>query len=109
MLTVIQPPAKYDKIVKNNVEENVNHMSGALRKLEYELKKIQGTEARKLGARAIMRRHMRKALYPFRKETLNEIQRAVAEAHSNLDLALKVLQIQSTSVIRHDVASLVRW
>jgi hypothetical protein len=93
MLTAIQPPAKYDKIVKNNVEENIDRMSGTLKKLEYELKKIQGTETPKPGARATMRHHIRRAFYPFKEETLNQLQRAVAEARSNLDLALQMLQM----------------
>jgi hypothetical protein len=93
MLTAIQPPAKYDKIVKNNVEENIDRMSGTLKKLEYELKKIQGTETLKPGARATMRHHIRRAFYPFKEETLNQLQRAVAEARSNLDLALQMLQM----------------
>jgi hypothetical protein len=93
MLTAIQPPAKYDKVVKNNVEENIDRMSGTLKKLEYELKKIQGTETPKPGARATMRHHIRRAFYPFKEETLNQLQRAVAEARSNLDLALQMLQM----------------
>jgi hypothetical protein len=93
ILTAIQPPAKYDKIVKNNVEENIDRMSGTLKKLEYELKKIQGTEIPKSGARATMRHHIRRAFYPFKEETLNQLQRAVAEARSNLDLALQMLQM----------------
>ncbi len=69
----IQPPAIFDKITKDNVEENVNRTNRALKKLEDELKEVQGIETPKPGARATMRRHIRRALYPFREETLNKI------------------------------------
>lgn len=92
-MTAIQPPAKYDESIKDDVEENVGHIRGALKKLEYELKKIQGIEVPKPGKRAIIRRHTLRMLYPFKEETLNKIQQAVAEARSNLDLALQVLQM----------------
>jgi hypothetical protein len=91
MLTAIQPPAKYNKIVKNNVEENINCVSRTLKKLEYKLKKIQGTEAPKPGAQATMQHYIRRALYPFKEETLNQLQQAVTETRSNLDLALQML------------------
>ncbi|OCK89794.1 uncharacterized protein K441DRAFT_699583 [Cenococcum geophilum 1.58] len=56
-----------------------------------------------------MRRHVRRALYPFREETLSKIQRVVSEARSNLYLALQVLQVGGISDIRYEVNLLVRW
>jgi hypothetical protein len=89
----IQPPARFDMGIKDSVEKNVNCINGALEKLTDELRKVQGTELLKSGARSAMRRHVRRALYPFREETLSNIQRVVSEARSNLDLALQVLQV----------------
>ena len=89
----IQPPARFSMSIKDSLEKNVNRINGALEKLKDELGKIQGTESPKPGARSAMRRHVRRALYPFREETLSKIQRVVSEACSNLDLALQVLQV----------------
>ncbi|KAI9860058.1 MAG: hypothetical protein M1813_006406 [Trichoglossum hirsutum] len=105
----IQPPARFDMGIKDSVEKNVNCINGALEKLTDELRKVQGTELLKSGARSAMRRHVRRALYPFREETLSNIQRVVSEARSNLDLALQVLQVGGISDIRYEVNLLVRW
>ncbi|KAH0536219.1 hypothetical protein FGG08_006886, partial [Glutinoglossum americanum] len=105
----IQPPARFGMSIKDSVEKNVNRTNGALEKLKGELRKVQGTEPPKPGARSTMRRHVRRALYPFREETLSKIQRVVSEARSNLDLALQVLQVGGISDIRREVSLLVRW
>jgi hypothetical protein len=89
----IQPPARFNKDIKDNVEKNVNAISGAVQKLDDELRKVHDVESPKSGARFAMRRHVRRAFYPFKEETLNKIQRLVAEARQNLDLALLVLQM----------------
>jgi len=89
----LQPPARFDKSVKDSVEKNINAMYGTMRKLEDELRKVRDAESPKVGVRSAMRRHVRRGLYPFREETLNKIQRVVAEARQNLDLALQVLQM----------------
>jgi predicted transcriptional regulator with HTH domain len=89
----IQPPARFGVSIKDSVEKNINRINGALEQLKDELRKVQGTEPLKPGARSAMRRHVRRALYPFREETLSKIQRVVSEARSNLDLALQVLQV----------------
>ena len=89
----LQPPARFDKNVKDSVEKNINAMYGALRKLDDELRKVRNVESPKVGVRSAMRRHVRRAFYPFREETLSNIRRGVAEAHANLDLALQVLQM----------------
>lgn len=89
----LQPPARFDKSVKNSVEKNINAMYGTMQKLENELGKVRDVESPKVGVRSAMRRHVRRAFYPFREDTLSKIQRVVAEAHLNLDLALQVLQM----------------
>lgn len=89
----LQSPARLDKGVKDSVEKNINAMHGTMRKLEDELCKVRDAESPKFGVRSAMRRHVRRAFYPFKEETLSKIQRVVAEAHRNLDLALQVLQM----------------
>ena len=89
----LQPPARFNKSVKDSVEKNITAMHGTLRKLEDELRKVRDAESPKDRVRSAMRRHIRRAFYLFREETLSKIQRGVAEAHGNLDLALQVLQI----------------
>lgn len=88
-----QPPTRFNKNIKDNVEKNVNAMSGAVRKLHDELSKFHDVESSKLGARLAMRRHVRRAFYPFKEETLNRIQRVVTEARLNLHLAVQALQM----------------
>jgi hypothetical protein len=75
------------------VVESVNCVHVAMKKLEDELKKVQNTESPKPGVRAAMRRHVRRALYPFKEETLQKIQNAVSEARSNFNLTLQVLHM----------------
>ena len=89
----IQPPARFGMSIKDSVEKHVNRIHSALERLKDELRKVQGTESPKPGSRSAMRRHVRRALYPFREETLSKIRRVVFEARSNLDLALQVLQV----------------
>lgn len=89
----LQPPARFDKSVKDSVEKNINAMYGTMRRLEDGLRKVREAESPKVGVRSAMRRHVRRAFYPFREETLSKIQRGVAEAHLNLDLVLQVLQM----------------
>lgn len=91
----LQPPARFDKSVKESVEKNINAMYGTMRKLEDELGKVRDAELPKVGVRSAMRRHVRRAFYPFQEETLSKIQRVVAEAHPNLNLALQVLQMSA--------------
>ena len=89
----LQPPTRFDKSVKDSVENNINAMYGTMQKLEVALRKVRDAESPKVGARSAMRRHVRRAFYPFREETLSRIKQIVTEAHLNLDLALQVLQM----------------
>ena len=73
--------------------ESVDRVNIVMKKLEDELKKVQSTESPKPGVRAAMRRHVRRALYPFKEETLQKIQNAVFEARSDLNLTLQVLHM----------------
>jgi hypothetical protein len=75
------------------VMKNVNCVNVAMKKLENELKKVQNTEFPKPEIRAAMRRHVRRALYLFKEETLQKIQNAVSEARSNFNLTLQVLHM----------------
>ncbi|KAF1811583.1 hypothetical protein P152DRAFT_60652 [Eremomyces bilateralis CBS 781.70] len=105
----IQPPAKFDKSIKGDVEKNIELIEAAVKELNDELKKAQSTELPGQGARSAMRRHVRRALYPFKEQTLHKIQQVVSEARANLDTALHALQLSRTSDIHREVNSLVRW
>jgi hypothetical protein len=89
----VQPPAKFDKSTKDNVEANVNRIEVAVKKLDSKLEKAQSTTLPPQGARSAMRRHVRRALYPFKDQTLRKIQQVVSEARSNLDTAMHTLQL----------------
>ena len=89
----LQPPAAFDKSINDSVEKNINAMDGTMRKLGDELRKVRDAESPKVGVRAAMRRHVRRAFYPFKEETLRKIQEDVSEAQHNLNLALEVLQM----------------
>ena len=89
----LQPPARFDKGVKDSVENTINAMYGPMQKLEDELRKVRDAESPKVGVRSAMRRHVRRAFYPFKEETLSKIKQVITEAHPNLDLALQVLQM----------------
>lgn len=89
----LQPPVRFDESVIDIVKENINTMHGTMRKLGDELRKVRDVELPKVGVRAAMRRHARRAFYPFKEETLRKIQEDVSEAQHNLNLALEVLQM----------------
>lgn len=90
----VKPPALFSEIVKDSVEKSINAFNRTLNKLEDELEKVKkDTEPPKLGARSTIRRHVRRALYPFKEATLGKIQGAVSEARSSLALALDVLKL----------------
>ena len=89
----LQPPATFDESVKDIVKKNINTMDGTIQNLDVELRKVRDAEVPKVGLRSAMRRHVRRAFYPFKEETLRKIQADVSEAHHNLNLALEVLQM----------------
>jgi hypothetical protein len=95
----IQPPTTFDRSVTENVERNVGRTKLAMNKLADELGQALGLGVQKYGARALMRRHVRQALYPFREQTLLKIRQSVSEARSNLDAALQTLQLLVASVV----------
>jgi hypothetical protein len=76
--------------IQKGVVESVDRVNIAMKKLKDELKKVQTTESSKPGVRAAMRRHVLRALYPFKEETLMKIQNTVSDARSSLDLILQV-------------------
>ena len=89
----VQPPAKFDRSATENVEKNVERIKPAMNKLCDELGQAQGLGLQKHGTRALMRRHIRRTLYPFREQTLLKIRQAISDARSNLDTALNTLQL----------------
>lgn len=66
--------------------------SGAIRKLEGILEKCK-REAASDGFRERLRNFGRKALYPFRRETLQSLKDAVVDCQRILDTAINVLQM----------------
>jgi len=89
----IQPPAKFARSVTENVEKNINSIKQAVNRLSDELGHALSLGLPNQGTRALMRRHIRRALYPFKEETLQKLQQVISEARSNLDLALHSLQL----------------
>jgi hypothetical protein len=75
------------------VERNIKSVEGTMKKLEVELRNILSPESPKPGSRTALRRHVRRAMYPFKIETVSKIQRLILDARSNLDLSLQVLQM----------------
>lgn len=55
----IEPPAKFDEDVRENVEKNVKVVETAIQELDRELAKFRNSEISTQSARAIMRRHVR--------------------------------------------------
>jgi hypothetical protein len=93
LLKAINPPAVFSKNVKENVEKSIDTFNGTLQKLRAELDKVKDTEPPKSGTRSKFRRHVRRALYPFKEATLAKFQEGVSDARSNLSLALDVLKL----------------
>ncbi|KAH0553143.1 hypothetical protein GP486_006671, partial [Trichoglossum hirsutum] len=104
LLDTIAPPATFGKSVKGSVENNINTFHGTLKKLEYELEKLKDAELPKPGARSMIRRHVRRACYPFREATLVKIQGDISEARSNLGSALDILGLCVYLVYRYSPA-----
>jgi hypothetical protein len=95
----ITPPAKFARSVTMNVERNVQPVMQAVNKLSDKLEKVLSIGIPKQSAQALMRRHIRRTLYPFREQTLLNIQRGISEARSNLDLALQALQVSVAYIL----------
>jgi hypothetical protein len=117
--------------IQKSVVESVNGVNIAMKKLKDELKEVRNTECPRPGVRAVLRRHVRRMLYPFKEDTLRKIQNAVSEARSHLNLTLQVLHMlvyldlsvlfflklikltglssESISDIRPEIKLLVRW
>jgi hypothetical protein len=52
----------------------------------------KGTKTSESGTRTKMRHQIPRWLYPFKEETLKDIQKTAYEARSSLSLALQILQ-----------------
>jgi len=74
LLETIKPPAAFDSKVKDNVENCIKTFDGSLKELKTELENIKDTEPPNPRVRAALRRHVRRALYPFKEATLVKIQ-----------------------------------
>ena len=108
LLKAITPPAVFSKNVKENVEKSIDTFNETLQKLRAELDKVKDTEPPKSGARSKFRRHVRRALYPFKEATLAKFQGGVSDARSNLSLALDVLKLCVYLVLHGPFLKLIR-
>ena len=84
----LQPPAKFDKSVKDSVEKNINAIYNTIQKLKDELRKVLDVVSPKVRVQSAMRRYVQRAFYLFKEETLSKIKQDVTKAHLNLNLAL---------------------
>ncbi|KAI9776091.1 MAG: hypothetical protein M1839_000604 [Geoglossum umbratile] len=109
LLKTIEPPATFGRSVKGSVENSINAFHRTLKKLESELEKVKNAEPLKPGARSKIRRHVRRACYPFKEATLVKIQGGISDARSDLGLALDVLGLDEISDIHRQVNTIVRW
>jgi len=108
LLKAVTPPAMFSKNVKENVEKSIDTFNETLQKLRAELDKVKDTEPPKSGARSKFRRHVRRALYPFKEATLAKFQGGVSDARSNLSLALDVLKLCVCLVLHGPFLKLIR-
>ncbi|KAF5855664.1 hypothetical protein ETB97_008825 [Aspergillus alliaceus] len=106
----IQPPAKFDIEVKRNVEWGIEAALDNVKQLETELGKIKATDPlAQHGVQATMRRHILRMKYPFKVETLRNIQTNISESRSNLSFAIQLLHIDKISEAVERVDLIIRW
>lgn len=108
LMSKTQPPATFDSEAKKCVENCIGTVRSPMGRLQAELQRIRTAEGLPAKDRArfnTMRRHVQRALYPFRAKTLQTIEASISEAVSNLGLALQVLQMSVLSLpIQCDVS-----
>ncbi|KAL4754997.1 hypothetical protein BDW72DRAFT_164834 [Aspergillus terricola var. indicus] len=93
----IQPPAAFDIETKRDVEKCIAATLANLKQLDTELGKIRETgPSTQTGVRITLRRHILRGKYPFKLETLRDIQTYISDSRSNLSLALQLLHMYST-------------
>ncbi|OJD10599.1 hypothetical protein AJ78_08434, partial [Emergomyces pasteurianus Ep9510] len=99
---IIEPSATSDKKIRDTVGKSIHHVDVCVGTLKEELKKIQDPKSPKPEWKSTMRRHVRRAYYPFKEETLEKIQRAVDKACGNLNLSLQALEM----FVHHHIISI---
>lgn len=87
---------------KEQLEKNVRTSRGAFETLRDEWKKVE-PDPGKSGARANIKKHGTRMLYPFRKESLVALQSAVADARSNLEIGISTSQLHKVGLIESTV------
>ena len=94
-----QSLSKFEEGMKESVEKNIDLVREGLEELAKELEKVRSAESPRSGAREALRRHLRRAYYPFKEETLLKIQRVISDTRSNLNLALTTLNMFANPVL----------
>jgi hypothetical protein len=89
--TTVESLGKFDDMsVREIVEKNIKTIEQGINELSDELKTVLGLGIPK---KDLMRRHIRKALYPFKQPTLSKIEQVISQARSNLGISLQTLHL----------------
>ncbi|KAL2783393.1 hypothetical protein BJX66DRAFT_344973 [Aspergillus keveii] len=106
----LQTPATIDTEAKENVEKSIESVLGNMKSLKAELGRIRTTgPSTRDELRGKMRCHVLRMKYPFKAETLRNIRDNIAEARSDLSLAIQLLQIDKFSETAEKVDLIIRW
>ena len=87
-----------------NIEASISECDKLIRELQDEWEKLSKTSSG--GVKAAIRLAGRRAIYPFRKSTLQKIDEDIDEIRANLSSALGVLQLKDNNTIQTDVADI---
>jgi hypothetical protein len=88
--TTIESFGKSDMTVRQMVEKNIRTTEQGINELSIELQNVLCLEIPK---KDLMRRRIRKALYPFKQPTLSKLEQVISQARSNLGISLQTLQL----------------
>ena len=87
-----------------NIEASISECDKLIHELQDEWEKLSKTSSG--GVKAAIRLAGRRAIYPFRKSTLQKIDEDIDEIRANLSSALRVLQLKDNNTIQNDVADI---
>jgi hypothetical protein len=94
-LVTLQPIVKAfdesdDMSVREKVEKNIRTIKQGIDELSEKLNFVLNL---KLPKEEVMRRRMRKLLYPFKQPTLSKLEQVISQARSNLGISLQILHL----------------
>ncbi|KAF2136566.1 uncharacterized protein K452DRAFT_237282 [Aplosporella prunicola CBS 121167] len=94
ILKILQPRVtalkEQNQTTATQIETCIESCAGTLHKLQEVLRKCEAT-ATSANMRDRFREYRKKALYPFRRDTIKSIKEHVTDAHANVQTALQVL------------------